>query len=184
MTIPTLETPRLILRPLALDDAPAIQTLFPHWEIVRFLNGRVPWPYPPDGALTYLRDSALPAMAAGTEWHWTIRLKTAPDELTGLVSLMTNPGNNRGFWVGLPWQGRGVATEAAAGATDYWFDVLGQAVLRVPKAAANLASRRVSERMGMRLVAHETHDLVCGPTPCELWEITAEEWRRYRSGSS
>ncbi len=180
MTVPTLDTPRLTLQPLTLDDAPAIQALFPHWEIVRFMNGRVPWPYPPDGAVTYLRNSALPAMAAGTEWHWTIRLKSAPDEMTGLVSLMTNPDNNRGFWIGLPWQGQGLATEAAGRATDHWFDELGHDVLRVPKAAANIASRRVSERMGMRLIAQETHDLVCGPTPCDLWEITREEWRRYR----
>jgi RimJ/RimL family protein N-acetyltransferase len=40
-------TERLILRPLALADAAAIQELFPHWEIVRYLLNRVPWPYPP-----------------------------------------------------------------------------------------------------------------------------------------
>jgi ribosomal-protein-alanine N-acetyltransferase len=46
---PTLETRRLILRPLEIADADEVQILFPHWEIVRYLNNRVPWPYPPDG---------------------------------------------------------------------------------------------------------------------------------------
>jgi RimJ/RimL family protein N-acetyltransferase len=37
---PTFETMRLILRPLTIDDAPAAQRLFPHWEIVKYLNAR------------------------------------------------------------------------------------------------------------------------------------------------
>jgi ribosomal-protein-alanine N-acetyltransferase len=53
---PELETKRLILRPLELADAKQIQVLFPYWEIVRYLTNRVSWPYPPDGALTHLRD--------------------------------------------------------------------------------------------------------------------------------
>lgn len=57
--IPELETKRLILRPLELADADQIQILFPQWEIVRYLARRVPWPYPPDGALTFIRDSRL-----------------------------------------------------------------------------------------------------------------------------
>ena len=35
-------------------------------------------------------------------------------------------------------------TEAADAVTDYWFNTLKFPVLRVPKAAANIASRRVS----------------------------------------
>jgi RimJ/RimL family protein N-acetyltransferase len=64
--IPALETARLILRPLELADAEQVQRIFPHWEIVQFLANRVPWPYAEDGALTYYRDDALPAMARGT----------------------------------------------------------------------------------------------------------------------
>jgi hypothetical protein len=59
----TLDTARLALTPLQLADATAIQQLFPHWEVVRHLDSRVPWPYPQDGALVYARDVALPAIA-------------------------------------------------------------------------------------------------------------------------
>jgi len=182
MSIPTLETERLILRPLELADAAATQRLFPHWEIVRHMSAVVPWPYPPDGALTFYRDVALPAAAAGHAWHWTLRLRGAPDEMIGLINLKRGGDNNRGFWIGLPWQRRGLTTEACIAVTDYWFDTLGEAVLRVPKAIDNIASRRISERSGMRVIATEIHDLVSGPQPCEVWEITREEWRRYRSG--
>lgn len=182
MTIPTLEAPRLLLRPLVLADAPATQRLFPHWEIVRFMNAAVPWPYPADGAESFYRDVALPAMAAGQAWHWTLRLRDAPDEMIGLISLKLLDNNNRGFWIGLPWQRQGLATEASIAVTDYWFDTLGRDALRVPKAVANTASRRISERSGMRVVATETHAFVSGPQPAEIWEITRDEWRRYRSG--
>ncbi len=55
---PPLETERLLLKPIELADAPAIQRLFPRWEIVQYLDTWVPWPYPPDGAERYLRDFA------------------------------------------------------------------------------------------------------------------------------
>ena len=52
---PTLRTPRLVLVPLAVEDAAQIQTLFSQWEIVRFLDAVVPWPYPDDGARRWVR---------------------------------------------------------------------------------------------------------------------------------
>jgi len=42
-------------------------------------------------------------------------------------------------------------TEACAWTADFYFDVLGFERMRVPKAIANRASRRISERMGMHL---------------------------------
>jgi len=175
---PGLETTRLWLCPLALADAAATQELFPHWEIVQFLSTRVPWPYPVDGALSYYRDVALPAIDRGDEWHWTLRLKSVPSQVIGSISLMRGEAENRGFWLGLPWQGRGLMTEASEAVTDYWFDVLGFAVLRVPKAAANQSSRRISEKNGMRVVERIERDCVSGRVQCEVWEITAEEWHR------
>lgn len=100
-----LETPGLLLQPLELADAQQAQVLFPNWEIVRYLSKIVPWPYPPDGAYTWYRDFALPAMERGEEWHWTLRLKSSPTCTIGSISLKNNENNNRGFWPGLPWQG-------------------------------------------------------------------------------
>ncbi len=178
--IPTLKTSRLILRPVRLSDASQIQKLFPHWEIVRYLRNVVPWPYPADGAIHYLRDMALPAIARGEAWHWTLRLKSKPQQLIGFISLLKGEKENRGFWLGLPWQGRGLMTEACDAVTAYWFNVLKFPVLRVPKAVANTASRRISEKQGMRVVATEERDYVSGRFPSEIWEITAEEWRNRR----
>jgi len=177
-----LETSRLWLRPLELADAEQTQILFPQWDIVRFLTKAVPWPYPPDGALTYYRNIALPAMERGDAWHWTLRLKTSPAQMIGSIGLRDKENNNRGFWLGLPWQGQRLMSEACEAVTDFWFDGLKFPVLRVPKAIANEASRRISERQGMRIVATEERDFVSGRLPAEIWEITAEEWHaRQRS---
>jgi [ribosomal protein S5]-alanine N-acetyltransferase len=182
--VPPLETPRLLLRPVELSDAQQIQFLFPHWEIVRYLQNIVPWPYPPDGASEFLRDRALPAMERGEAWHWTLRLKTEPQQVIGFISLMKGENENRGFWMGLPWQGQGLMSEACDAVTDFWFDVLKFPVLRAPKAIANVASRRISEKQGMRLVATEERDYVSGRLPGEVWEITAEEWRSRKRARS
>jgi RimJ/RimL family protein N-acetyltransferase len=72
-------------------------------------------------------------------------------------------------------------TEAVVAVNDYWFDVLGFPVLRAPKAIANIASRRISEKTGMRVIATEERDYVSGRLMAEIWEITAEGWRAKRA---
>ena len=175
--VPTLETRRLVLRPISLADAPQAQALFPKWDIVQFLDAHVPWPYPPDGALVFYRDVAIPAMERGEAWHWSIRLREAPDQLIGSITLRLGAGKNRGFWIGKAWQGNGFAAEACDALMAFWFEELGQPLLRVEKAATNEASRKISEREGMRLVATEERTFVGGKMLAEVWELTAEEWR-------
>jgi RimJ/RimL family protein N-acetyltransferase len=174
--IPTLSTTRLTLSPLQISDAPQIQALFPQWEIVRLLDRRIPWPYPDDGALTYCRDIALPAIERGDECHWTLRLHARPTQIIGVISLFKNVDNNRGFWIATQFQRRGLMTEAVEAVNEFWFETLQRPVLRVAKAAANIGSRRISEKTGMRLVAFEERDYVSGQLPSEIWEMTREEW--------
>ncbi len=122
--IPELTTPRLILRPLVLADSDAVQRLFPRIEVVRFLASRVPMAYPADGAFTFLRDVVLPGMERGTEWHWSIRLKSAPEQLIGMINVRDSGDDNRGFWLDPAWHGQGLMTEASDAVTDFWFDTL------------------------------------------------------------
>ena len=180
---PPLETARLILRPLELADAEHIQAMFPQWEIVRHLANVVPWPYPRDGAVTFVR-RALAAIDCGEAWHWTIRRKNDSGQMIGAIGLMRSGPGNRGFWIAPPFQSQGYASEACDAVTDYWFDVLKFEKLRVPKAAENLPSRRISEKQGMRVVEVVESDYVSGRLPTEIWEITREEWRRRRGGKT
>jgi RimJ/RimL family protein N-acetyltransferase len=181
---PTLETARLWLRPIGLHDAAQIQAVFPQWDVVQFLASSVPWPYPPDGAATYLERVLLPEIERGEHWSWSLRPKSEPDTLIGVIGLMASEDNNRGFWLDPRWRGQGLMTEACDAVNDFWFDVLKRPVLRVPKAVANVRSRRVSERQGMRRIGQLERDYVAGRLPAELWEITADEWRRRRGSRS
>ncbi len=182
MAAPSLSTERLVLRPLELADAPAIQRLFPRWEVVKHMAATIPWPYPDDGAEQYLRSIALPAAERDEAWHWSIRLAKKPDELIGVISLMSTENDNRGFWLAPEHQSRGYMTEAAEAVTTFWFDELKRPILRVPKAVANRPSRRISEQSGMRVVWTGEREYVSGRGSAELWEITAEEWRARMRG--
>jgi RimJ/RimL family protein N-acetyltransferase len=179
--LPTAETARLCLRPLSPADATQIQQLFPRWEIVRYLDRRVPWPYPPDGARFFIESIGLPSITRNEAWIWTLRLIDFPEHIVGSIELRLGHETNRGFWLIPDLRGRGLMTEACAWANDFWFDSLGFPLLRVSKAAANLASRRISEREGMRLVGFGEGSYVCGRLPAETWEITAAEWREHKA---
>lgn len=173
---PTLFTSRLILTPLQLTDAAAVQQLFPQWQVVRYLDSRVPWPYPEDGGLAYVRDVALPAMAAGREWHWMMRTRSQPQQCIGSISLYDQPGNHRGFWLAPQYQGNGYMREACKIINRYWFETLSRPVMQVPKAIANHASRKVSQDEGMRLIGTRDGHFVSGPMKVEIWEMTRSEW--------
>jgi RimJ/RimL family protein N-acetyltransferase len=173
---PTLETARLFLIPLRLQDAEQVHPLFGTWDVVQYLNDRVPWPYPTNAAHIYYRDVALPAIERGDEWHWTLRLKEAPDQIIGAIALHRHETNNRGFWMGTPWRGRGLMLEAVEAVTDFWFVSLGFQELRAPKASANTASVRISQKTGMRLLSKQEQPFVCGTLPAEVWGISREEW--------
>lgn len=173
-------TSRLLLRPLCIDDAEQIQAEFPRWEIVRFLLNRVPWPYPPDGALCFIRDHALPAMERNEAWHWTLRLTMAPEKIIGLISLTNEQHNHRGFWLAPEHQGQGLMTEACVWVNDYWFETLGMPVMQVGKASVNLASQRISEKHGMRRIGEKESMYVSGKLITEVWELTADEWRSWK----
>jgi RimJ/RimL family protein N-acetyltransferase len=72
-------------------------------------------------------------------------------------------------------------SEACVWINDFWFETLGNDVLRVSKAVGNTMSRRISEKQGMRLIGFGEKDYVSGHLPSEIWEITAEEWRAWKA---
>ena len=86
METPRLETRRLILRPIALSDAPAIQRHFNNWNIIRNLALVVPWPYPDDGAETFVKRE-LGKIAAGEEiYQWVLVLRSGDGEAIGNIN--------------------------------------------------------------------------------------------------
>jgi RimJ/RimL family protein N-acetyltransferase len=174
---PTLETPRLILRPAKMDDAPIVQRKFAKWEIVNLL-ARVPWPYPADGAETHLR-KLVPQVEARALCAWSIYLRDGDGELIGAIILKPFDGANRsmrGFWLDTPHWGKGYMTEAANAVTDFAFRQLHWPFIWISNPAANTRSSAVKERQEAVLIETTEADSVSGEGPRQIWRIDANDW--------
>jgi len=179
---PTLETARLILRPLEAGDIPAIQRIFAQWEVVRWLHATVPWPYPDDGAATNMAQ-CLEKRAKGEQFYWAITLKGS-DELRGRIDLWPFDGQKldmRGFWLDPELHGQGLMTEAAEAVTGYAFEALGWPLLYLNNATENRASGRIKEKQGAELIATEPFAYVSGPGERQVWRLMREAWLARRS---
>jgi RimJ/RimL family protein N-acetyltransferase len=181
--IRVLETERLWLKPARVSDAPSVQRRFNNWEVVKYLSAQVPWPYPPDGAETFLTGVEADH-ASGVKNHWGIWIKGGPSEVVGVISLWPDDGvsrDMRGFWLDPEFQGHGYMTEAANRVTDYALIELGWPCLWVGNATANIRSARVKERQGAALVETVEYDYVCGRQPRQTWRLDADAWRARRA---
>ena len=175
---PVLHTPRLVLRPVRAKDAPVIQKRFAQWEVVRWLDAKVPWPYPADGAASFVA-ACVAEMARGEKSHWAIVPRKGPADLIGVVSLWPDDGvthDQRGFWLDPAWQRQGLMTEAANRVTDYAFRQLGWPCLWLSNAQDNQASRRIKEKQGARLVDMLIGRYVGGETTQMVWLLEREAW--------
>lgn len=147
-----LETPRLLLRHLVLDDLYQLFALYRDPEIRRYF---------PEGVLS------LEETREELEWHmhghprhpqlglWgTIHKESGrfigrcgllPWEIDGRLEIEIAYLLDKSFW------GQGLATEAARGILEYGFDKLGFPRLICLIDPDNIASQRVAEKIGMTL---------------------------------
>lgn len=179
-----IETERLVLRPLEMADHAAIQKHFPHWDIVQHLSAHaIKWPYPDDGAQKFLQNIALPAAARGDDWYFGITERNGDGSVIGVVHLRRDTSaGNRGVWLAAAHQGKGYMKEAVAALNDHAFNVLGFDKLVIKNAAENIASRRLKEKTGARLLeTRPANHYLGGCTEQEVWELTAADWRAYRT---
>jgi ribosomal-protein-alanine N-acetyltransferase len=177
-----LNTTRLTLRPLRATDAARIQALFPHYEVLKYMTAAIPWPYPDDGATPFV-EHALADMALEERYVWAIVDKAAGDDLlVGVIDLFPkNPNDNRGFWLGLPYQGNGYMTEAVAAVTYFAFDVVGLPQLILNNAEPNIGSHRLKEKSGATIVEiNEGEPYVGGVFRQIRWILTREQWHANR----
>ncbi len=179
-----LNTERLHLRPLVETDIPNVQKYFAHWGVIRHLINTVPWPYPDDGAKDFYHSVVAPNQGKD-RWFWAINTKENPDYMIGQVELRYYPINehsNRGFWLGLPYHGKGYMTEAATAVTDFAFSSLGFEQLCTTSAVSNPASRRVKEKQGMRFVKTKKGALPTGGGDQmeDVFIMTRDDWLKLK----
>lgn len=158
----------LVLRPLLADDEAEVVRYCSDEALSRYtLN--IPHPYPPEGARDWLASSGRKG-ALGLGWSWAMTLPQGAEvaPLVGVISLHWN--GELAWWVGVPWQNRGLATRAAQLVKSFAFDNLQLPALTARHMPGNLASGRVMAKLGMHyrgLRARTTQQ------PCEVsyWRL-------------
>ena len=139
-------TARLLLRPGWAEDARVLAGAIGDERIVRNL-ATAPWPYGLRDAEAFLarpRDPVLPSLLIFE------RTADAP-RLVGACGLARRPsgGVELGYWIAIPFWGRGYATEAGTALVDI------ARALRLPRLQAscfldNPASGRVLDKLGFK----------------------------------
>ncbi|MGL4933256.1 MAG: GNAT family N-acetyltransferase [Aeromonas sp.] len=161
----------VVLRPLQAADDREIARYCSDEALARYtLN--IPHPYPPEAARDWLALSWRKA-ALGLGWSWAITLPGGPGEdgsapLVGVISLHWN--GELAWWVGVPWQNRGLATRAADLVKGFAFDQLQLPALTARHMPDNLASGRVMAKLGMFYYGRRH---ISGRQPCEVsyWRL-------------
>lgn len=148
--LPILTTARLQLRPFALTDAAQVQTLAGDYEVYR-TTANIPHPYEDGMAERWI---AIHAHQFYTNQHVTLAITDAANgELFGAISLIMRGSNKRaelGYWLGVPYWGRGYCTEAAQVLIRYGFEVLDLHKITARHMAGNAASGRIMQKAGMQ----------------------------------
>jgi RimJ/RimL family protein N-acetyltransferase len=141
--IPELKTARLVLRVPAASDVTAI-VAFAGDRRVAENTARIPHPYTAADAEQFI------AEANRQDGSATFAI-VLDGNLIGACGIDWRPeGAELGYWLGVPFCGRGYATEAARAVVDYAFGGLGHDALQSSARVSNPASRRVLEKCGFQ----------------------------------
>ncbi|MGU3294737.1 GNAT family N-acetyltransferase [Williamsia sp. M5A3_1d] len=151
-----VETPQLILRPVGAGDVSALVELDSDPAVMRYVSGGVPTPR------AVIEDWVLPRAVAEMSSRrgggmWTA-LDRSTGEFVGWFSLRaprhgTQPELELTYRLRRAVWGRGLATEGAQTLMGVAFDAPDTGRVFASTMAVNSASRRVMEKLGMRLTA-------------------------------
>ena len=147
--LPTLESPRLRLRPYRQDDARAVYALYSDPVVTRY------WSFPAwtrrEQANEYL--AARMALETPAVYAWALAEREC-DRLIGTTTLFSLSGPHKRAEIGyslLPArQGQGLATEALRTVLEHAFGPLGLERIEADVDPRNEASWRLLEKLGFR----------------------------------
>lgn len=144
-----ITTERLVLRGCTPADGPAIRRLAGAREVA-YNTLLIPHPYPEGEAERWI--ATHEEQKAKGNHLFAIALGDGGD-LIGTIGLHANGQHDHGeigYWIGVPYWGKGFATEAAAAVVQYGFDTLGLHRIFASCFSRNPASGRVLQKIGMR----------------------------------
>jgi ribosomal-protein-alanine N-acetyltransferase len=153
-----LQTSRLQLRAIADGDAKELWPLMSDRRITTFLAWE---PHQSIEETGEMIRALVAAQQEGRGYHWVV---VHAGKVVGLVSLIDVRRKHRcwtmnrselAYWIGIPYQRMGFATEAAAAVIGFGFTRLHLRKILVYHAADNPSSGRTIEKLGFRFVGEE-----------------------------
>ena len=177
---PTVETARLVLRPLAIADAADVQRLAGAFELAE-MTVNIPHPYEDGMAEAWIQTHAE-SNARGADVTFAITRKE-DGVLLGAISLMgIKPGHmaEMGYWIGVEYWGRGFCTEAGQAVIGYGFEHLDLKRIHAHHFSRNPASGRVMQKLGMSHEGHRRLHAARGTRleDIDLYGIVASDWEK------
>lgn len=163
-TFKPVQTPRLVLRPIAPADGPAIHRYMSDPVVTRWL---------PEGPLDEAQAQTFARKNTGRSAKAIAVIEQASGQLVGHLVFHPwyGPATHEIGWaIASDRQGLGYATEAARALLDYAFTTLGCHRMVATCQPENGASWRVMEKLGMRREAHFRRG---------LYQQTGEWWDEY-----
>jgi len=178
-----LLTQRLRLRPLTEADAPALAEMLDDWQLVKH-TANIPHPYGLDDAIAFV---SLMASRAQARTGMALAMERSVDRrLVGCIGFGTESDGTPeiGYWVGREFWGAGLATEAARRLIRHLFADLGFTRVWASAHPDNAASRRVLDKVGLRLAGHQ---MIGQPARGQsvvmpVMELDADSWRQAHAG--
>jgi RimJ/RimL family protein N-acetyltransferase len=151
MSVPSIETARLLLRPFTEEDVDPLYHILGQGDVLRYF----PNPEPPsqERVHTFVQRQLAHWEEHGYGW-WAVQ-PHQQQELVGWCGLQFLPETEEtevGYLLGRASWGQGWATEAARASLRYGFEELGVTSIVGIVHPENMPSRRVLEKLGMSLV--------------------------------
>lgn len=175
----TIETDRLVLRPLTADDGERLFPLFNDWSVIEWLSAP-PWPYTAADMENFVART-IGATAPDGEIFRVITRDGWP--LGGISTrmrpkshLQSGDGPNIGYWLGAAHRNRGYMTEAAGGLVRHIFASSPVDAIYSGAFTGNSASLRVQSKLGFAREGDTT--LRSNPQNADLAHINTKLTRR------
>ncbi len=143
-----LETARLWLRWPRMADAPSLVRYAGEKQVAE-MTASVPHPYTQPEAEKFIF-ACRAGNAAGNQLALALTRKGKPAEAIGIIGIHeTRPGHAFiGYWLGLPFHGQGLMSEAVAAMIDLAFRAGDVESVDADALVENAASRRILEKSG------------------------------------
>jgi len=181
---PSLETPRLILRPLVPEDAPDLRRWLGRDEVYTYW-GRPASKGEREPELMFIDPRPWVKRKPSPDFKWGVVLRET-NAVVGDISIFDIENSRMGS-VGYRFDpevwGRGYATEALRAAVEFIFTHTELDRLHATADVRNVASNRVLEKCGFVHEGTVRHGkMVSAYCDYHIWGMLREDWERLKEG--